>query len=65
MEKTIVILDNNGLALGAVRISEENVILFDDLGKQIQQVSIKMTFKDVKEILLKKKDKLHNMTSNL
>ena len=58
MDKTIVILDDNGSALGAVHMkNEEDVILTDNSGKQIQQVSIKITIKEVKEILLRRKIK--------
>ena len=55
MEKIIVLIDDNGLALGAVCMREENVVLVDNLGKMIQEVTVKMTVKEAKEILLRRK----------
>ena len=34
---------------------KENVVLVDNLGKMIQKVNIKMTVKEAKEILLRRK----------
>ena len=55
MEKIIVILDNNGSALGAVCKQEENTILVDKIGKKLQNLSIKMTVNEAKDILLRRK----------
>ena len=55
MEKIIVLIDYNGLALGAVYMHEEGVILVDNLGRMVQKVPIKTTVKKAMEILLKNK----------
>lgn len=55
MEKIIVLIDDNGLALGAVCMRQKNVVLVDNLGKVIREVSIKMTVKEAKEIFLQRK----------
>jgi len=55
MDKIIVLIDDNGCALGAVCRREKNLILVDNSGKIIQTVSIKTTIKEAKEILLRKK----------
>ena len=60
MDKIIVVLDDNGSALGAVCIREENVVLLNNLGKFVQTISIKATVKEAKEILLRRK--LHHIT---
>ena len=55
MDKIIVIIDDTGSALGSVCKCEENVVLVDNLGKMIQKVTVKMTVKEAKEILLRRK----------
>ena len=55
MEQVIVLLDYNGLALGAVRMDGENSILVDKSGKILQEISSKTTVREAKEILLRKK----------
>ena len=55
MDKIIVIIDDTGQALGAVCKQEENFILVDNLGKKIRTICLKMTVKEAKEILLKRK----------
>jgi hypothetical protein len=55
MDEVIVILDDNGSALGAVRKNEDVVVLVDTRGKTIQEVSIKISVKEAKDILLRRK----------
>jgi hypothetical protein len=55
MEQVIVLLDDNGLALGAVHMDEGNSIPMDKSGKIIQKISSKKTVKEAKEILLRRK----------
>ena len=55
MENIVVIIDDNGSALGAVCMREENAVLVDKVGKMIQNVSLKITVKEAKEILLRRK----------
>jgi len=43
MEQVIVLLDDNGLALGAVHMDEGNSILVDKSGKIIQKISSKIS----------------------
>ena len=53
MDEVIVILDDTGSALGAVKKNEDDVILVDRLGNKVQDVSIKISVKEAKEILLR------------
>ena len=55
MEGPIVILDDDGTALGSVSRREDGVFLLDRAGRQLREVSVKSTIKDLKEILLRSK----------
>jgi hypothetical protein len=55
MENIVVIIDDNGSALGAVCMRKENAVLVDKVGKIIQNVSLKITVKEAKDILLRRK----------
>lgn len=55
MEQLIVLIDDNGLALGSVLMNEENFTLLDHSGKIIQRISSKMTVREAKDILLRRK----------
>ncbi len=55
MEQLIVLIDDNGSALGSVLMREENFTLLDKSGKEIQKVSSKTTVKEAKDILLRRK----------
>jgi len=55
MDRIIVLIDYNGLALGAVCMHEQNVFLVDMLGKIVQEVSIKTTIKKAKDILIRRR----------
>ncbi|MFH0749283.1 MAG: hypothetical protein V1915_05160 [Candidatus Bathyarchaeota archaeon] len=55
MDEIIVIIDDTGSALGAVCMREKGAVLLDTKGKFVQQISIKSTVKEAKEILLRVK----------
>lgn len=52
MEKILVIIDDNGSALGAICKRKRSLLLVDGSGKIVQKVHLKMTIKEAKEILL-------------
>ena len=54
MNNIIVILDDNGSAVGAACKQDNDVVLVDNFGKQVQHVSLKTTIKEAKEILLRR-----------
>lgn len=53
MDEVIVILDDTGSALGSVKKNEDDIVLLDARGKKVQDVSIKISVKEAKEILLR------------
>ncbi len=55
MEKIIVLVDDNGFELGAIYREKRSFILTDDAGEIVQKVSLKITVREAKEILLKRK----------
>lgn len=55
MEKILVLFDDNGSELGAIYKRKRAFILVDNSGKTVQTVSLKITVREAKEILLKRK----------
>ena len=58
MEKMIFLFGDDGLTLGSVCKQGKKFVLVDNSGNMIQRVSMKITVKEAKEILLRKKEKL-------
>lgn len=58
MEKIIVLFGDDGLTLGSVCKHGKKFVLVDNSGNIIQRVSLKITVKEAKEILLRKKGKI-------
>ena len=55
MEQIVVVIDDTGSALGSVQMNEGNFVLLDKSGKVIQKINSKMTVKQIKEILLRRR----------
>ena len=52
LDRPIVVMDDNGVALGSVCRQDEKLFLLDAYGRVLQEVSAKLTIKNVKGILL-------------
>ncbi|MDQ1280780.1 MAG: hypothetical protein QG670_2043 [Thermoproteota archaeon] len=61
MEKILVIFDENGSELGTICKRKKSFILLDKSERIVQRVSLKITLREVKEILLKRKSHVNEM----
>lgn len=54
-QQPIVIIDDDGTALGSVVKEDDKMILLNIIGKEVSEVSKRMTIKEVKNLLLRNK----------
>jgi len=52
MDKPIIIMDDNGVALGSVCHQNGKLFMLDAFGRVLQEVNPKLTIKNVKTLLL-------------